>query len=63
MILQAFIFLITPETQPSRLYGDRGAFITGVCSLDGCCRAFRDGFMAYREKSIPVSDRVAENEG
>jgi len=34
----SFFFLITPETQPRRLWGDRGALFTGDCSLDGCSR-------------------------
>jgi len=42
---------------------DRGAFFTGVCSLNGCRRALRDGLIAYREKCISDSDRVAENTG
>jgi len=63
IILQLLKIQITPETQPSQLRKDRGAHFTGVCSLDGCSRVPMDGFMAYREMSIPVSDRVAENEG
>jgi len=29
-------YLITPETQSSQLWVDRGALFKGVCSLDGC---------------------------
>ena len=48
--LDAYLFLITPETQ---LYSPEGAgivLLTGVCGLDGHSQAPMDGFTAYREK-------------
>jgi len=51
------IFLITHETRPSQLWGDRDALFTGLSSLDGCSRT---PGMASRRTGKRVSLSQAE---